>query len=87
MPPDVRVAGGQLVGSQGQCVVWTGRLVIVEPEPGPSDVTRPGSKRRQVLPQSGWAPALMHHQVPLFLWLFLQRVQRHVRGVGYCCSQ
>ena len=63
VPPDVGVVGGQLVDTQGQCVVWTGRGVIAEPGLGPSDGTRPGLECPQLLPEPCWAPALMHHQV------------------------
>ena len=47
--PDVGLSWGQLVYTQGQRVVRRGLGVIVEPDLGLGDGTRPGSKRRQVL--------------------------------------
>ena len=49
VPLDVGVARGQLLYTQGQSVVWAGCRVMVEPDPGPGDCTRPGSERRWVL--------------------------------------
>ena len=64
VPLDIGVAGGQLVSAQGQSVVWAGRCVVMEPDIGDGDRARPGSERRQVLPEPRRAPALMYHQVP-----------------------
>ena len=59
VPSDVRVARGQLVDTQGQRLVWTGRRVIVERDLSPGNGAPPGLQRRQ-LPRH-WAPTLMHH--------------------------
>ena len=86
VPLDVRVAGGQLVYTQGQSVVGAGRRVIMEADLGPGDRARPGSERRQVLPEPRWASALMYHKVPGVHRLVLLRVHRHVLVVWHCRS-
>ena len=58
---DVGVAGGQMVDAEGQRVVWTRRLVIVERDLSPGNGVPPGLERRQLLPEPRWAPAFMHH--------------------------
>ena len=58
----MELAGGQLVDTQGQRIVWTGHQVMVEPDPGPGDGVRPGPEGRQGLRGPRWAPALMPYR-------------------------
>ena len=82
VPLDVAVAGGQLVYVQCQSVNGADCRVVVEPDLGSGDRARPGSERRQVLPELRWASALMHHQVPRVVSLVLQRVHRQCGSCG-----
>ena len=78
MPPDVGVAGGQLVHAQRPGVAWADRRVVVQPDLRSGDRACPGPKCRHMFLEPRRAPALVHHQVSLVLRLVLQRVHRHV---------
>ena len=78
MPPDVGVAGGQLVHAQRPGVAGADRRVVVQPDLRPGDRACPGLKCRHMFLKPRRAPALVHHQVPRVLRLVLQRVHCHV---------
>ena len=78
MPPDVGVAGGQLVHAQRPGVAGADRRVVVQPDLRSGYRACPGPKCRHMFLDPRRAPALVHHQVPRVLRLVLQRVHRHV---------
>ena len=78
VPPDVGVAGGQLVHVQRPGVVGADRRVVVQPDLRSGDRACPGPKCRHMFPEPRRASALVHHQVSRVLRLVLQRVHRHV---------
>ena len=78
MPPDVGVAGGQLVHAQRPGVARADRRVVVQPDLCSGDRACSGPKCRHMFLEPRRAPALVHHQVPRVLRLVLQRVHRRV---------
>ena len=86
MPPDVRVAGGQLVHAQRPGVAGADRRVVVQRDLCSGDCAGPGPKCRQVFHEPRRASALVHHQVSRVLQLVLQCVHCHVWVVRHPCS-
>ena len=78
VPPDVGVAGGQLVHAQRLGVAGADRRVVVQPDFRSGDRACPGPERRDVFLAPRRASALVHHQVSRTLRLVFQRVHRHV---------
>ena len=78
MPPDVEVAGGQLVHAQRPGVAGADRRVVVQPDFRSGDRACPGPKCRHMFLEPRRATALVHHQVSCVLWLVLQGVHCHV---------
>ena len=87
VPPDVGVAGGQLVHAQCQSVVGAECQVVVEPDLSSGDRARRGPERRYVFPERRRASALVYHQGSRVSRLVLQRVHRHVWVVWHLRSQ
>ena len=78
MPPDVWVAGGQLIHAQRPGVAWADRRVVVQPDFRSGDRACPGPECRHMSLEPRRASALVHHQVSCVLRLVLQRVHCHV---------
>ena len=78
MPPDVGVAGGQLVHAQRPGVARGYPRVVVQPDFRFGDRACPGPKCRHMFLEPRKASALLHHQVSRVLRLVLQRVHCHV---------
>ena len=74
MPPDVRVAGGQLVNAQRPGVAGADRQVVVQPDFCSGNRACPGPKCRHMFLEPRRASALVHHQVSRVLRLVLPRV-------------
>ena len=86
MPPDVWVAGGQLVQAQRPGVAGADCRVVVQPDLRSGDRACPGLKCRHMFHEPRRASALVHHQVSRVLWLVLQRMHCHVWVVRHPCS-
>ena len=86
VPPDVVVAGGQLVHVQRPSVVGADCPVVVEPDLSSGDRAGPGPESRHVFSEPHRASALVHHQVSRVSRLVLQRVHRHVRVLWHLRS-
>ena len=86
VPPDVGVAGGQLVHAQRPGVARADCRVVVQSDFCPSDRAYPGPECRHMFPEPGQASALVHHQVSRALRLVLQRVHCHVWVVRHFSS-
>ena len=78
VPPDVGVAGGQLVHAQRPGVAGADRRVVVQPDFRSGDRTCPGPECRHMFLEPRRASALVHHQVSRVLRLVLQHVLCHV---------
>ena len=78
MPPDVGVAGSQLVHAQNPGVAGADRRVVVQPDLPSGDRACPGPKCRHMFLEPRQASALVHHQVSRVPRLVLQRVHCHV---------
>ena len=78
MPPDVGVAGGQLVDAQRPGFAGADRRVVVQPDFRSGDRACPGPECCHIFLQPRQASALVHHQVSRVLRLVLQRVHCHV---------
>ena len=78
VPPDVGVAGGQLVHAQRPGVAGADRRLVVWSDPCSSGRACPGPERRHMFPEPRRASALVYHQVSRFLRLVHQRVHCHV---------
>ena len=78
VPPDVGVAGGQLVHAQRPGVAGADRWLVVQPDFCSGDCACQGPKCRHMFLEPGRASALVHHQVSRVLRLVLQRVHCHV---------
>ena len=78
VPPDVGVAGGQLVHAQRPGVAGADRRVVVQPDFRSGDRACPAPKCRHMFLESRRTSALVHHQVSRVLRLVLQRVHCHV---------
>ena len=86
MPPDVEVAGGQLVHAQRPGVAGADRRVVVQPDSCSGDCACPGPKCHHMFLEPRQASALVHHQVSRVLRLVLQCVHCHVWAVRHPCS-
>ena len=86
VPPDVGVAGGQLVPAQRPGVAGADRRVVVQLDLCSSDRACRGLECRHMLPEPRRASALVHHQVTRVLRLVLQRVHCHVWVVRHLSS-
>ena len=78
MPPDIGVAGGQVVHAQRPGVAGADRRVVVQPDIRSGDRACPGPKCRHMFLEPRRASALVHHQVSRVLRLVLQRLHCHV---------
>ena len=78
MPPDVGVAGGQLVHAQRPGVARADRRVVVQPDLCSGDRACQGPTCHHMFLEPRRASALVHHQVSCVLQLVLQRVHCHV---------
>ena len=86
VPPDVGVAGGQLVHAQRPGVAGVDRRVVVQSDFCPSDCACLEPECRHMFPEPRRASALVHHQVSRVLRLILQRVHFHVWVVRHLRS-
>ena len=73
MPPDVGVAGGQLVHTQRPGVAGADRRVVVQPDLCFGDRACQGPDCRHMFLEPRRASALVHHQVSRVLRLVLKR--------------
>ena len=78
MPPEVGVAGGQLVHAQRPGVAGADRRLVVQQDLRSGDRACAGPKCRPMFLETRRASALVHHQVSRVLRLVLQRVHCHV---------
>ena len=86
MPPDVGVAGGQLVHAQRPGVAGGDRRVVVQPDFRSGDRACPGLECHHMFNEPRRASALVHHQVSRVLRLVPQRVHCHVWVVRHLRS-
>ena len=86
VPPDVGLAGGQLVHAQRPGVVGADYRVVLESDLSPGDRACPGPEHRHLLVEPRRASALVHHQVSRVFRLVLQRVHRQMWVVRHLLS-
>ena len=86
VPPEVGLAGCQLVHAQRPSVARADRRVVVQSDFCSCDRACPGLECRHMFPEPRRASALVHHQVSCALWLVLQRVHCHVWVVQHLGS-
>ena len=86
VPPDVGLAGGQLVHAQRLGVARADHRVVVQSDFCSSDRACPGPECRHMFPEPRQTSALVHHQVSCALRLVLQRVPCQVWVVRHLCT-